>query len=114
MNSWSWPARPPAKLCLPIRFFGKPLAEHVARRRAILEDVRKRFKPSTTSWFSAAIQSISRGEIPEEDLGRDRQSLPGVRRLHLRLPGLHLLHGDRSPGGDRMEWNACASGIPAR
>ena len=46
--------------------FHKASPEHVARRRAILEDVRKRFKPSTTSWFSAAIQSVSRGEIREE------------------------------------------------
>ena len=36
--------------------FRKCSPEHVARRRAILEEVRKRFKPGTTSWFSAAIQ----------------------------------------------------------
>jgi sulfhydrogenase subunit beta (sulfur reductase) len=46
--------------------FRKATAEHVARRRAILEDVRKRFKPSTTSWFSAAIQAVSRGEVTDE------------------------------------------------
>jgi ferredoxin len=46
--------------------FRKVSAEHVARRRGILEEVRKRFKPNTTSWFSAAIQYVSRGEIPEE------------------------------------------------
>jgi len=46
--------------------FRKASPEHVARRRAILEEVRKRFKPNTTSWFSAAIQAVSRGEIPEE------------------------------------------------
>lgn len=46
--------------------FRKASRENVDRRRAILEDVRKRLKPSTTSWFSAAIQSVSRGEIPEE------------------------------------------------
>lgn len=46
--------------------FRKANAGHVARRRAILEDVRKRFKPSTTSWFSAAIQAVSRGEVTDE------------------------------------------------
>jgi ferredoxin len=46
--------------------FRKVSAEHVARRRGILEEVRKRFKPNTPSWFSAAIQYVSRGEIPEE------------------------------------------------
>ena len=38
------------------------------------------------------------GQDPGKDLGGDRQPLPGVRRLHLRLPGLHLLHGERPPG----------------
>lgn len=46
--------------------FRKASQEHVDRRRAILEEVRKRFKLSTTSWFSAAIQAVSRGEIAEE------------------------------------------------
>jgi sulfhydrogenase subunit beta (sulfur reductase) len=43
--------------------FKKGSEDHVARRRAILEDVRKRFKPVTTSWFSAAVQFVSQGDI---------------------------------------------------
>jgi ferredoxin len=46
--------------------FKKAARAHVERRRVILEEVRKRFKPTTTSWFSAAIQAVSRGEIPDE------------------------------------------------
>ena len=46
--------------------FQKGSPEHITRRRCILEEVRKRFKPDTTSWFSATIQRISLGEIPEE------------------------------------------------
>jgi ferredoxin len=51
--------------------FGSPMfqkcsMEHVALRRSILEEVRKRFKPNTTSWFSAAIQAVSRGEVTDE------------------------------------------------
>jgi len=46
--------------------FRKGSPQHVARRRKILEEVRKRFKPETTSWFSAAIQMVSRGEVSEE------------------------------------------------
>jgi sulfhydrogenase subunit beta (sulfur reductase) len=48
----------------PIFRRGSP--EHVARRRCLLEEVRKRFKPNTTSWFSAAIQYVSRGEVSDE------------------------------------------------
>ncbi len=33
-----------------------------------------------------------------KNLGGDRQPLPGMWRLHLCLPGLHLFHHDRSPG----------------
>jgi len=46
--------------------FKKGTEAHVARRRAILEDVRKRFRPIATSWFSAAIQDVSKGEILEK------------------------------------------------
>jgi ferredoxin len=35
---------------------------HIDRRHDILEDVRKRFK-TTTSWFSATVRYVSRGEI---------------------------------------------------
>lgn len=46
--------------------FKKGAPEHVAKRREILEDVRKKFKPLTTSWFSAAVQFVSEGEIHDK------------------------------------------------
>ena len=46
--------------------FKKGSPAHVAKRRAILEEVRKRFKPVMTSWFSAAIGVVTRGEILEK------------------------------------------------
>ncbi len=42
--------------------FKPATAEHVERRRAILAEVRKRFK-TTTSWFPATVRYISMGEI---------------------------------------------------
>ena len=46
-------------------FFAKASAEHIERRRVILNEVRKRFKV-TTSWYSAAIRYITRGGIQDE------------------------------------------------
>jgi sulfhydrogenase subunit beta (sulfur reductase) len=46
-------------------FFTKASAEHIERRRAILNEVRKLFKV-TTSWYSAAIRYITRGGIQDE------------------------------------------------
>jgi sulfhydrogenase subunit beta (sulfur reductase) len=43
-------------------FFSKVSAQDVARRRALLDDARKSFKRSTTSWFSAAVRYLSQGE----------------------------------------------------
>jgi len=45
--------------------FRRGTAEHIARRRAVLEETRKKFKHAT-SWFSAGVRCISRGEIPEK------------------------------------------------
>jgi ferredoxin len=46
-------------------FFAKATPEHIERRRAILSEVRKRFK-TTTSWYSAAIRFITRGGISDD------------------------------------------------
>jgi ferredoxin len=45
-------------------FFTKAKPEHVARRREILNEVRKRFKLAT-SWYSAATRFITQGTITE-------------------------------------------------
>ena len=52
--------------------FRKGGADHVEKRRAILSEVRKRFK-TTTSWFATTIRCVSQGSIPEqtwEQIGR--------------------------------------------
>ncbi len=52
--------------------FRKGTADHVARRRKILGEVRKQFKPDTTSWFSAAVRYVSLDRVPEstwEEIG---------------------------------------------
>lgn len=45
--------------------FRKGGADHVEKRRAILSEVRKRFK-TTTSWFATTIRCVSQGSIPEQ------------------------------------------------
>lgn len=45
--------------------FKKANQEHVDRRRAILSDVRKQFK-DTTSWFSATVRYVSQGAVLEK------------------------------------------------
>ena len=45
-------------------FFRTATAEHVARRRSLLSEVRKRFK-TATSWYSAVTRFITRGEIKD-------------------------------------------------
>ena len=46
--------------------FRSATQSHVERRRAILDEVRRRFKPDTTSWFSATVRYISRGDVLEK------------------------------------------------
>jgi ferredoxin len=45
--------------------FKKATQEHVDRRRAILSEVRKQFK-DTTSWFSATVRYVSQGTVLEK------------------------------------------------
>jgi len=45
--------------------FQQPTQAQVEKRRAILSDVRKHFK-TTTSWFSAAVRYVSQGNILEK------------------------------------------------
>jgi ferredoxin len=46
-------------------FFRKAEAAHVARRRAVLTEVRKNFK-TATSWYSALTNFITRGKVSDE------------------------------------------------
>jgi sulfhydrogenase subunit beta (sulfur reductase) len=45
--------------------FQRATPEHVERRRALLSEVRKRFK-QTTSWFSATVRYVTQGSILEK------------------------------------------------
>jgi len=41
-------------------------AEHITKRRQLLDRLRKSFKKNTTSWFSATVRYVSQGEILEK------------------------------------------------
>jgi len=96
-------------------FFRKGAAAHVAKRRAILGEVRKSFKPSTTSWFSAAIRHVSAGRIQEktwEEIGNRCLECGGCTYV---CPACTCFTvSDRQIGPDEVErvriWDACALG----
>jgi ferredoxin len=96
-------------------FFRKGTAEHVARRREILGEVRKSFKPSTTSWFSAAIRHVSAGRIQEktwEEIGNRCLECGGCTYV---CPACTCFTvSDRQLGPNEVErvriWDACALG----
>lgn len=95
--------------------FRKGTTAHVARRRAILEDVRQRFKPVTTSWFSAAIDDVTRGQILErtwEEIGNRCLECGGCTYV---CPACTCFTTtDRQVGPNEIErvriWDSCAFG----
>ncbi|HTX66665.1 MAG TPA: 4Fe-4S dicluster domain-containing protein [Opitutaceae bacterium] len=94
--------------------FRRGTPAHVARRRAILEDVRRRFK-TTTSWFAAAIRLISQGGVPEktwEQIGNRCLECGGCTYV---CPACTCFTvSDRPVGPDAIErvrlWDSCALG----
>jgi len=84
----------------------------IDRRRAILNDVRKRFK-NTTSWFSATVRYISRGDVLEktwEEIGNRCLECGGCTYV---CPACTCFTvSDRRVGPDEIErvriWDACA------
>ena len=94
--------------------FRRGTPAHVARRRAILEDVRGRFK-TTTSWFAAAIRLISQGGVPEktwEQIGNRCLECGGCTYV---CPACTCFTvSDRPVGPDAIErvrlWDSCALG----
>jgi len=94
----------------PIFHRGTPA--HIARRRAILEDVRRRFK-TTTSWFAAAIRYVSQGGVPEktwEQIGNRCLECGGCTYV---CPACTCFTvSDRPAGPDTIErvrlWDSCA------
>jgi len=98
-------------------FFTQPMfrpatAAHVEKRRAILAEVRKRFK-TTTSWFAATVRYVSRGDILEqtwEEIGNRCLECGGCTYV---CPACTCFTvSDRQVGPDEIErvriWDACA------
>jgi len=94
--------------------FKKATEAHVARRRAILDLVRKAFK-NTTSWFSATVRYVSQGEILDktwEEIGNRCLECGGCTYV---CPACTCFTvSDRQVGPDEIErvrmWDACALG----
>lgn len=92
--------------------FKKGSETHVEKRHAILEEVRKRFKV-TTSWFSATVRYISRGDILEktwEEIGNRCLECGGCTYV---CPACTCFTvSDRRTGPNEVErvrmWDACA------
>ncbi|MGO8676529.1 MAG: 4Fe-4S dicluster domain-containing protein [Limisphaerales bacterium] len=59
---------PAGEALLAAPFFRAAAEAHVSKRRAILAEVRRRFKPDTTSWFTATVRYISQGSVLEKTL----------------------------------------------
>lgn len=87
---------------------------HVRRRRAILDEVRKRFK-ITTSWFPATVRYVSQGKILDktwEEIGNRCLECGGCTYV---CPACTCFTvSDRQTGPDEVErvriWDSCALG----
>ena len=92
--------------------FGKATEAHVEKRRAILGEVRKRFK-TTTSWFPATVRYVSQGNILEktwEEIGNRCLECGGCTYV---CPACTCFTvSDRQVGPNEIErvriWDACA------
>jgi sulfhydrogenase subunit beta (sulfur reductase) len=92
--------------------FTKATEAHVEKRRAILAEVRKRFK-TTTSWFPATVRYVSQGNILEktwEEIGNRCLECGGCTYV---CPACTCFTvSDRQVGPDEIErvriWDACA------
>ena len=94
------------------RIFQKGGAEHIRKRRAILTEVRKRFK-TTTSWFAATVRCVSQGSVPDktwEEIGNRCLECGGCTYV---CPACTCFTvSDRQVGLNEIErvriWDACA------
>ena len=106
---------PAGEAMLGAPFFRRGTEEHIERRRAILNDVRGRFKTTTTSWFSAAVRCVSQGAVPEktwEEIGNRCLECGGCTYV---CPACTCFTvSDRPAGPDETErvriWDSCALG----
>ncbi len=95
--------------------FQKCEPAHVEKRRAILSATRQRFKPSTTSWFTATVRYVSQGAILEktwEEIGNRCLECGGCTYVCPACTCFTVT--DRRTGPDQFErvriWDACALG----
>ena len=94
--------------------FQKATEAHVARRRAILDQVRKEFK-NTTSWFSATVRYVSRGDVLDktwEEIGNRCLECGGCTYV---CPACTCFTvSDRQVGANEIErvriWDSCGLG----
>jgi ferredoxin len=94
--------------------FKKGTPEHVEKRHAILTEVRKRFK-TTTSWFSATVRYVTQGKVLEktwEDIGNRCLECGGCTYV---CPACTCFTvSDRQVGPEEVErvriWDTCALG----
>ena len=95
--------------------FRKATAAHLERRRAVLGAVRGRFKPDTTSWFTATVRYVSQGNILEktwEEIGNRCLECGGCTYV---CPACTCFTvSDRQSGPNEIErvriWDSCALG----
>lgn len=92
--------------------FKKGTPAHVERRRAILADVRRRFK-TMTSWFPATVRYVSQGRILDktwEEIGRRCLECGGC--THVCPACTCFTVSDRPAGPNEVErvrlWDSCA------
>jgi len=106
---------PAGEALLANAIFKKAAPGHVEKRHAILNEVRKRFKPGTTSWFSATVRYVSRGEILEktwEEIGNRCLECGGCTYV---CPACTCFTvSDRQVGPNEIErvriWDSCGLG----
>jgi ferredoxin len=92
--------------------FRRGTPAHVERRRVLLEALRSKFR-TYTSWFSAAVSRVTRGEVPEgtwEEIGNRCLECGGCTYV---CPACTCFTvSDRPAGPDRTErvriWDSCA------
>ena len=95
--------------------FRKATEEHVTKRRRILDQCRRSFKKDTTSWFSATVRYVTRGEILDktwEEIGNRCLECGGCTYV---CPACTCFTvSDRPVSSTEVErvrtWDACALG----
>ena len=105
---------PAGEAMLADRLFRPGTPAHLEQRRAILGDVRKRFK-TNPSWFSATVRYVSQGKILEktwEEIGNRCLECGGCTYV---CPACTCFTvSDRQAGPDEIErvriWDSCALG----